>query len=113
MIDMASIGGRHAFPNIVGYGASKAAVTHMTRAAAQEYGRHVGINALAPGAIETPMLKRVRRDWKVTTDALVAPYPMRRVGTPDEVAAVAVFLASEASSHVSGQAIAIDGGDLP
>jgi NAD(P)-dependent dehydrogenase (short-subunit alcohol dehydrogenase family) len=73
MIDMASIGGRHAFPNIVGYGASKAAVIHMTRAAAQEYGRHVGINALAPGAIETPMLKRVRRDWKVTPEGSSRP----------------------------------------
>jgi NAD(P)-dependent dehydrogenase (short-subunit alcohol dehydrogenase family) len=113
MINMASIGGRHAFPNILAYSASKAAVIHMTRAAAQEYGRQVRINALAPGPIETPMLERVRRDWKVTTEALVAPYPMRRVGTPEEVAAVVVFLASEASSYVSGQVIGIDGGDLP
>jgi NAD(P)-dependent dehydrogenase (short-subunit alcohol dehydrogenase family) len=110
---MASIGGRHAFPNIVAYGASKAAVVHMTRAAAQEYGRDVRINAIAPGPIESPMLERVRRDWKVTTDQLVAPYPMRRVGTPEEVAALVVFLASDASSYVSGQVIGIDGGDLP
>jgi NAD(P)-dependent dehydrogenase (short-subunit alcohol dehydrogenase family) len=53
------IGGRHAFPNIVAYGASKAAVIHMTRAAAQEYGRDVRINAIAPGPIETPMLEPV------------------------------------------------------
>jgi NAD(P)-dependent dehydrogenase (short-subunit alcohol dehydrogenase family) len=113
LINMASIGGRHAFPNIVAYGASKAAVIHMTRAAAQEYGRDVRINAIAPGPIESPMLERVRRDWKVTTDQLVAPYPMRRVGTPEEVAALVVFLASDASSYVSGQVIGIDGGDLP
>jgi NAD(P)-dependent dehydrogenase (short-subunit alcohol dehydrogenase family) len=113
LINMASIGGRHAFPNIVAYGASKAAVVHMTRAAAQEYGRDVRINAIAPGPIESPMLERVRRDWKVTTDQLVAPYPMRRVGTPEEVAALVVFLASDASSYVSGQVIGIDGGDLP
>jgi NAD(P)-dependent dehydrogenase (short-subunit alcohol dehydrogenase family) len=112
IINMASIGGRHAFPNIVAYGASKAAVVHMTRAAAQEYGRHVRINALAPGAIETPMLDRVRRDWKVTTEQLVAPYPMRRAGTPDEVASVVVFLSSDASSYISGHVIGIDGGDL-
>jgi NAD(P)-dependent dehydrogenase (short-subunit alcohol dehydrogenase family) len=112
MINMASIGGRHAFPNIVAYGATKAAVIHMTRAAAQEYGRDVRINALAPGAIETPMLERVRRDWKVTTEQLVAPYPARRAGTPEEVAAVVVFLASDAASYVSGHVIGIDGGDL-
>jgi len=113
MINMASIGGRHAFPNIVAYGASKAAVIHMSRAAAQEYGRDVRINAIAPGPIESPMLERVRRDWKVTAEELVAPYPMQRAGTPEEVAAVVVFLASDESSYVSGQVIGIDGGDLP
>ena len=113
MINMASIGGRHAFPNIVAYGASKAAVIHMTRAAAQEYGRDVRINAIAPGPIESPMLERVRRDWNVTTEQLVAPYPMRRVGTPDEVAALVLFLAGNQSSYLSGHVIGIDGGDLP
>ncbi|KGM30363.1 SDR family NAD(P)-dependent oxidoreductase, partial [Inquilinus limosus] len=112
MINTASIGGRHAFPNIVAYGATKAAVIHMTRAAAQEYGRDVRISAIAPGPIETPMLERVRRDWKVTTEQLVAPYPMRRAGTPEEVAAVVLFLASDAASYVSGHVIGIDGGDL-
>jgi NAD(P)-dependent dehydrogenase (short-subunit alcohol dehydrogenase family) len=113
MINMASIGGRHAFPNILAYGASKAAVIHMTRAAAQEYGRDVRINAIAPGPIESPMLERVRRDWKVTTEQLVAPYPMRRTGTPAEVAAVVLFLAGDGGSYVNGQVLGVDGGDLP
>jgi NAD(P)-dependent dehydrogenase (short-subunit alcohol dehydrogenase family) len=112
MINTASIGGRHAFPNIVAYGATKAAVIHMTRAAAQEYGRDVRISAIAPGPIETPMLERVRRGWQVTTEQLVAPYPARRAGTPEEVAAVVLFLASDAASYVSGHVIGIDGGDL-
>lgn len=85
----------------------------MTRAAAQEYGRNVRINAIAPGPIESPMLERVRRDWNVTTEKLVAPYPMRRVGTPDEVAALVLFLAGNQSSYLSGHVIGIDGGDLP
>jgi NAD(P)-dependent dehydrogenase (short-subunit alcohol dehydrogenase family) len=112
LVAMASIGGRHAFRNIVGYGASKAAVIHMTRAAAQEYGRDVRINAIAPGAIETPMLERVRQQWGVTTEQLVAPYPMERVGRPEEVAELVIWLASEANSYVSGQVVGIDGGDL-
>jgi NAD(P)-dependent dehydrogenase (short-subunit alcohol dehydrogenase family) len=112
IINMASIGGRHAFPNIVAYGAAKSAVIHMSRAAAQEYGRDVRINAIAPGPIESPMLERVRRDWKVTNEQLVAPYPMKRAGTPEEVAALVVFLAGGASSYISGQVIGIDGGDL-
>jgi NAD(P)-dependent dehydrogenase (short-subunit alcohol dehydrogenase family) len=112
IINMASIGGRHAFPNIVAYGAAKSAVIHMSRAAAQEYGKDVRINAIAPGPIESPMLERVRRDWKVTQEQLVSPYPMKRAGTQEEVAALVVFLASDASSYVSGQVIGIDGGDL-
>ncbi len=112
LVTMASIGGRHAFRNIVGYGASKAAVIHMTRAAAQEYGRDVRINAIAPGAIETPMLARVREGWGVTNEQLVAPYPMGRVGRPEEVAELVMWLASDANSYVSGQVVGIDGGDL-
>jgi NAD(P)-dependent dehydrogenase (short-subunit alcohol dehydrogenase family) len=112
LVTMASIGGRHAFRNIVGYGASKAAVIHMTRAAAQEYGRDVRINAIAPGAIESPMLERVREQWGVTDEQLVAPYPAQRVGRPEEVAELVLWLASDANSYVSGQVVGIDGGDL-
>lgn len=63
IVNMASIGGYRAFPNIVGYGASKAAVIHMTKAAAQEYG-NLRVNAVLPGAIDTAMLDRVKRDWQ-------------------------------------------------
>jgi NAD(P)-dependent dehydrogenase (short-subunit alcohol dehydrogenase family) len=112
LVAMASIGGRRAFRNIVGYGAGKAAVIHMARAAAQEYGRDVRINAIAPGAIETPMLARVREQWGVTNEQLVAPYPMQRVGRPEEVAELVLWLASDANSYVSGQVVGIDGGDL-
>ena len=109
---MASIGGQHAFRNIVGYGASKAAVIHMTRAAAQEYGRDLRINAIAPGAIESPMLERVREQWGVTNEGLIAPYPAGRVGTLEEVAELVLWLTSEANTYVSGEVVGIAGGGL-
>jgi NAD(P)-dependent dehydrogenase (short-subunit alcohol dehydrogenase family) len=112
LVTMASVGGRHAFRNIVGYGASKAAVIHMTRAAAQEYGRGVRVNAIAPGAIESPMLARVREGWGVTNEGLVAPYPAQRVGRPEEVAELVMWLASDANGYVSGQVVGIDGGGM-
>ncbi|RXT50916.1 hypothetical protein B6S44_22495 [Bosea sp. Tri-44] len=112
VINMASIGGRHAFPNIVGYGASKAAVIHMTKAAAQEYGLDVRVNAIAPGPIETAMLERVRRDWKVTSEQLASAYPAKRIGQPEEVAELVLWLASPAASYVNGQTVGVDGGGL-
>jgi NAD(P)-dependent dehydrogenase (short-subunit alcohol dehydrogenase family) len=111
IINMASIGGHQAFPNIVGYGASKAAVIHMTKSAAQEYGK-LRINVVAPGAIDTPMLDRVKRDWKVTEEQLVAPYPSKRVGQAVEVANLVLWLASDAASYVSGGTFSVDGGGL-
>lgn len=111
IINMASIGGYRAFPNIVGYGASKAAVLHMTKMAAQEYGK-LRINAVLPGAIDTAMLDRVERDWKVTKEQLVQPYPIKRVGKPEEVAAIVLWLASDDASYVSGGQFSVDGGGL-
>jgi NAD(P)-dependent dehydrogenase (short-subunit alcohol dehydrogenase family) len=111
IINMASIGGHRAFPNIVGYGASKAAVIHMTKSAAQEYGK-LRINVVAPGAIDTAMLDRVKRDWKVTEEQLVAPYPSKRAGQAIEVANLVLWLASDAASYVSGGMFSVDGGGL-
>ncbi|HEY9909738.1 MAG TPA: glucose 1-dehydrogenase [Thermosynechococcaceae cyanobacterium] len=112
IINMASIGGQRAFANIVGYGASKAAVIHMTKMAAQEYGKTIRINAVLPGAIDTAMLDRVERDWKVTKEQLASGYPIKRVGKPEEVAAAVLWLASPEASYVSGVAFNVDGGGL-
>jgi NAD(P)-dependent dehydrogenase (short-subunit alcohol dehydrogenase family) len=112
IINMASIGGHRAFPNIIGYGASKAAVIHMTKMAAQEYGKTIRINAVSPGAIDTAMLDRVKRDWKVSEEQLVAPYPSKRVGKPEEVANFVLWLASDQASYVSGNQFSVDGGGL-
>jgi NAD(P)-dependent dehydrogenase (short-subunit alcohol dehydrogenase family) len=112
IINNASIGGHRAFPNIVGYGASKAAVIHMTKMAAQEYGKNIRINAIAPGAIDTPMWDRVQRDWKLTTEQLVASYPSKRVGKPEEVSQAVMWLASTEAGYVSGMRFDIDGGGL-
>jgi NAD(P)-dependent dehydrogenase (short-subunit alcohol dehydrogenase family) len=112
IINMASIGGARAFPNIVGYGASKAAVIHMSKMAAQEYGKTIRVNAIAPGPIDTAMLDRVKRDWKVTEEQLVAPYPSKRAGTAAEVADMVLWLASDAATYVSGANLSIDGGGL-
>lgn len=112
IINMASIGGKRAFPNIVGYGASKAAVIHMTKMAAQEYGKDIRINAVLPGAIDTPMLDRVKQQWEVTEEELVSSYPMKRVGKAEEVADLVMWLASNDASYVSGGEFSVDGGGL-
>ena len=92
------------------YNASKAAVVHLTRSLAAEWAPYnLRVNAIAPGYMETDMTRAFLQDPEYG-GAWLQAVPMKRAGTPDELAPVAIFLASEASSYVTGATIAVDGG---
>ena len=99
-------------PNIVHYCASKGGVVGMTEALAVELAPYnVRVNAIAPGMIETPMIDPIKKDPKVA-EAMLARIPMKRVGKPEEVSNLVLFLASDASSYMTGSTVVIDGGWL-
>lgn len=117
IVNVASVGGIRGVQNQVAYVASKHAVSGMTKNAALEYGRDgITTNAIAPGAILTPMVaeafKQVNPDDPKKAESDYAQRnPTKRLGLPHEVAKVVAFLLSEEASYVSGQTIAIDGGE--
>ncbi|HZK55279.1 MAG TPA: glucose 1-dehydrogenase [Desulfosporosinus sp.] len=91
------------------YNASKAAVSHLTKSLAMEWATHnIRVNAIAPGYISTELTEHaLTTDWgKIWVDLT----PQKRVGSPEELGGLAVYLASEASSYVTGSVIVIDGG---
>jgi len=93
------------------YGASKGAVLALTKMAAGEGGAFgVTANCVAPGMVDTPMLRKVLS--QDTEPAAVQNFPLRRIGQPDEIAAVVSFLASKDSSFVTGATIDVNGGQL-
>jgi 3-oxoacyl-[acyl-carrier protein] reductase len=90
------------------YSASKGAINSFTRALAVEVAsRNINVNAIAPGFIETDMSEAVRN---MAGDVIKKVIPMRRYGQPEDVAKVAVFLASDESAYITGQVITVDGG---
>jgi NAD(P)-dependent dehydrogenase (short-subunit alcohol dehydrogenase family) len=110
VINIASVAGLAAAPFLAPYGAAKAAVVSLTRTLASEWGRSgVRINALCPGWTATE-LNRTLWDSPDGGQATIANVPMGRWGKAEELAGPAVFLASEASSFMTGQVLAIDGG---
>lgn len=117
IVNVASVGGIRGVLNQVPYVASKHAVSGMTKNAALEYGSDgILTNAIAPGAILTPMVaeafKQVDPDNPKAAEAEYAQRnPTKRLGQPHEVAKVVAFLLSEENGYVSGQTIAIDGGE--
>lgn len=94
------------------YAATKAGIVQMARTAAAEFGPHgVRVNAIAPGVIETPLTAPIKAN-KQWYDAYAAKSILQRWGRPDEIVGPAVFLASDASSYVTGTVIFVDGGWL-
>jgi NAD(P)-dependent dehydrogenase (short-subunit alcohol dehydrogenase family) len=92
------------------YNASKAAVHHLTKSLAAEWGaRGVRVNAVAPTYINTPLTAHAKTNEAVF-DAWIDGTPMARMGEPDEIAAVVLFLASDASSLMTGSIVLADGG---
>src|ERR1700722_4732581 len=100
------------FPHFASYCASKGAVKMLTRDLSIELAPlGITINSIAPGAIETPINKALLND-PVKLDALLENIPLKRLGEPSDVASVAVFLASDESSYITGTTIFVDGGLL-
>jgi NAD(P)-dependent dehydrogenase (short-subunit alcohol dehydrogenase family) len=110
IIIVSSIGGLRASPVIGAYCISKAADFQLARNLALEYGPHnVRVNCIAPGLIKTDFARALWEDPEALKQRSGAT-PLRRIGEPDEIAGAAVFLASSASSFMTGQSIVIDGG---
>jgi NAD(P)-dependent dehydrogenase (short-subunit alcohol dehydrogenase family) len=94
--------------NTYSYSSSKAALHHLTRVLARELGpRHITVNAVAPGPFESKMMAETLRNFG---DAIAASSPLKRIGRPDDMAGVAIFLASRAGSYVTGAVVPVDGG---
>jgi NAD(P)-dependent dehydrogenase (short-subunit alcohol dehydrogenase family) len=112
IVNLGSIQSFVSTPNSAAYTASKGAVLQLTKALAVELAQSgIRVNAIAPGFIETPMTEATRSDPD-RLKALLAHTPMRRVGQPDELAGAVIFLASPASSYVTGVMLPVDGGYL-
>jgi len=97
----------------ISYSASKAAVNSLAQTAANSfYGTGVRVNALLPGLIETQMTRKVFESARSrgTESKIGHVNPLRRAGQPEEIAAMAAFLASDDASYVNGQCLAVDGG---
>ena len=110
IIIVSSIGGLKASPVIGAYNISKAADFQLARNLAAEFGpRQVRVNCIAPGLIKTDFAKAMWENPQ-TLAAVTMHTPMQRIGEPHEIAGAAVFLASPASTFMTGQAIIVDGG---
>jgi 3-oxoacyl-[acyl-carrier protein] reductase len=107
VVNLASIAGTQGMEGVTAYSASKAAVVGYTLSSAKELApKGVRVNAIAPGFIDTDMVRGVSADWY---ERRLQSIRMGRIGTPEDVAGVAVFLASDLSRYVTGQVIGVDG----
>jgi len=107
VINTASLGGLIVGPDNGVYHVAKAGLIHMTRQMAFELGPKVRVNAIAPGVVRTRLAEAL---WKEHEDKVASATPLKRIGEPEDVASAVAFLASDASSWVTGETMIIDGG---
>ena len=111
VVNLTSIAGTQGAEGLSAYAASKAAIVGYTISSAKELApKGIRVNAIAPGLIDTDMMRDVTAEWAQRQRPQIR---MGRVGTPEDVAGVAVFLASDLSRYVTGQVIGVDGSMTP
>lgn len=119
IVNIASVAGLRADPDAAAYGASKAGVVMLSRQAALDYGPSgIRVNAVCPGLVRTPsseaevedLMRATNQSIEQVFSDLTRHVPLRRIGEPKEIAALCVFLASDESSFITGEALVIDGG---
>ena len=112
IVNMSSVNGIMAIPDQVPYNVAKGGINQLTRATALALAdKNIRVNAVAPGSILTELLKTVMED-EAARRTILSRTPMGRCGTPEEVARLVLFLASEEASYMTGQIVYIDGGRL-
>lgn len=111
IISTSSVAGVVGFPTMAAYCASKGGVIQLTKSAALDYGRlGIRVNAICPGVIETPMVEALAKTSEAVLGLIKQQTPAGRFGTADEVAKLALFLASDDSSFCTGASFIVDGG---
>lgn len=111
IVNNSSLGGLVGLPERAVYHASKHGILGMTKSAALEYApKGIRINAVCPGIIHTPMVQDMLVGQAEAMDAMIEQLPIKRLGKAEEIADVVLWLCSNASTYVIGQAIAVDGG---
>lgn len=111
IVNMASVAGLVGFPGLPAYVASKHGIVGLTRTAALEVARQgIRVNVVCPGAVETPMLDRLRKSGAGVEQSIAASEPVGRAAKPEEIAAAVIWLCSDSASFVTGQALPVDGG---
>jgi NAD(P)-dependent dehydrogenase (short-subunit alcohol dehydrogenase family) len=109
IVNIASVAGLRSSGLIAAYGASKAALIRLTEELAWQLGPGVRVNAVAPAVVKTKFAEALYTDRE---EQAAAAYPMKRLGTPEDVAELVVFLASDRASWITGETVRVDGGLL-
>jgi 3-oxoacyl-[acyl-carrier protein] reductase len=110
IINMASITGQFPWAGLPAYSAAKAGVINLTQSLAMEFAPHIRVNAIAPGLIETPRTSKNRRPEQI--EQLLTNVPLGRMGKPEEVADLAVYLASDVAEWITGTVVNLNGGQV-
>jgi NAD(P)-dependent dehydrogenase (short-subunit alcohol dehydrogenase family) len=112
IVNIASVAGRSARPQQTLYGASKAALLHLTKSAAAMFGPHgVRVNAVCPGVVQTEMTRQIWRERRQEdVEKILQSIPLQRTAPPEEIAAAVAWLLSHEASYVNGQALNVCGG---
>lgn len=111
IINISSDSGKMGIPKMAIYSACKAGIAGFSRALAQELAPDgITVNCISPGPIETPTVSAILKKSPGQRESWVANVPLRRLGTPDEIASMVVFLASDEAGYITGQDYSVDGG---